>query len=468
MKTNYTTNKTLIFLLMLLISQSVYGQFKTNRDESLNRNYGNNMVSSQIDSFDTKHYWLAAGEVIGTNLTVWGYHKFLTKEEWANIDFNTIKHNFETGFQWDYDGFEINQFFHPYHGAAYYNSARSNGLSFWESVPYALLGSFTWEFFMENEAPSYNDIVNTPVSGIIIGEISYRVSNLVIDESTIGIERFGREFLGTLINPVQGVNRLFRGEMWRTLDKVKKHNVVTSISIGANHIFYGRSLDNNHLYSMFRLDIEYGNKLEAEKHDKPFDYFNLHAEENFTNGDNITGIFASGVLWDKKIDFLNSNQSVLGIYKELDILINLVYKLSATSVSGQFTRADKLSGKLNWQNNLGLSVILLGATNSEYSDIAGVNYNQGPGVSIKMSSQISLADIGNLYFTYRKYWIHTLNGVDGNEFIGLLNIGSNINLFSNTKLGIEYLTYSRFGNYDNYLNTFTSNSAVRVFVKFNI
>ena len=194
----------------------------------------------------------------------------------------------------------------------------------------------------------------------------------------------------------------------------------------------------------------------------------MHAEENFTNGDNITGIFASGVLWDKKIDFLNSNQSVLGIYKELDILINLVYKLSATSVSGQFTRADKLSGKLNWQNNLGLSVILLGATNSEYSDIAGVNYNQGPGVSIKMSSQISLADIGNLYFTYRKYWIHTLNGVDGNEFIGLLNIGSNINLFSNTKLGIEYLTYSRFGNYDNYLNTFTSNSAVRVFVKFNI
>ena len=101
-----------------------------------------------------------------------------------------MKENLRTGFKWDNDGFLMNQFMHPYHGSQYFNAARSNGLSFWESCLYPYGGSLMWELFMENQAPSYNDLINTPVSGILIGEISYRISDLIIDESKTGFMRF--------------------------------------------------------------------------------------------------------------------------------------------------------------------------------------------------------------------------------------------------------------------------------------
>lgn len=74
---------------------------------------------------------------------------------------------------------------------------------------------------MEIEPPSYNDIVNTPVTGIILGEISFRVSDLIIDESSTGFERVLREFSSTLVDPMKGFNRLIRGDMWKSGFKEK-------------------------------------------------------------------------------------------------------------------------------------------------------------------------------------------------------------------------------------------------------
>ncbi|HAB53602.1 MAG TPA: hypothetical protein DCE80_15750, partial [Ignavibacteriales bacterium] len=96
-----------------------------------------------------KNYWLPAVEVIGLNFGVWAYHRYLSKEGWSAISWNSVKNNFNTGFVWDVDGYLINQFWHPYHGSNYYNTARSNGLGFWESAPYAFGGSLMWEYFME-------------------------------------------------------------------------------------------------------------------------------------------------------------------------------------------------------------------------------------------------------------------------------------------------------------------------------
>jgi len=66
---------------------------------------------------------------------------------------------------------------------------------------------------MENEPPSYNDLVNISITGITFGEISYRVSNLIIDESSTGFERFLRELTSTVINPMHGFNRLVKEDM---------------------------------------------------------------------------------------------------------------------------------------------------------------------------------------------------------------------------------------------------------------
>lgn len=433
-------------------------------NQSTAKNDSTFALSSEVE----KNYWLPAVEIIGLNFTVWGYHRYLSGENWSNISWETIKTNFKYGFEWDADGYLINQFWHPYHGSNYYNSARSNGLTFWDSAPYAFLGSLTWEYFYENERPSYNDIVNTPVSGIILGEISFRVSNLIIDESTVGFERVIREVTSTLVDPMQGFNRMIRGDMWKTGSSKKRDKFNVIVSTGVHNVFFSSKMNDSKSYVTLRADLDYGNVFSVTEHKNPFDYFTLHTEVNIAPGDNIVGILASGVLWDGKLKLFKNSKNIVGIYKEIDIHINTVYKLSATSVTGQIINTIPISSNTSMQNYFGLSAILMGGTNSQYSIEYDKDYNIGPGASVKIGAKIKFKNFGELYSNYKRYWIHTLSGADGEEFVGLLNIGVNYNLYDNTSLGIDYLLYERYGEYKYFPNTQDANSALRIYLKYNI
>lgn len=435
---------------------------------SINQSTAENDSTFTLNSEVEKNYWLPAVEIVGLNFTVWGYHRYLSGENWSNISWETIKNNFKYGFEWDADGYLINQFWHPYHGSNYYNSARSNGLTFWESTPYAFLGSLTWEYFYENERPSYNDIVNTPVSGIILGEISFRVSNLIIDESTVGFERVIREFTSTLVDPMQGLNRMIRGDMWKTGLSKKRDNFNVIVSTGVHNVFFGSKFNDSKSYITLRADLNYGDEFSVSEHKKPFDYFSLHTEVNITEGDNIAGIFASGVLWDNKLNLFEHTKNIIGIYKEVDIHINTVYKLSATSVTGQIINRINMNHSISMQNYFGLSAILMGGTNSQYSSKYGKDYNIGPGASGKIGLALKFKKFGEVYTNYKRYWIHTLSGADSEEFVGLFNFGISINLFDKTSLGLDYLLYERFGYYKYFPNTTDTNSAFRIYIKHNI
>jgi hypothetical protein len=49
------------------------------------------------------------------------------------LSFEDIGNNFKTGFASGNDDFSMNTFFHPYNGSLYFNPARANSLSFWQS-----------------------------------------------------------------------------------------------------------------------------------------------------------------------------------------------------------------------------------------------------------------------------------------------------------------------------------------------
>lgn len=101
---------------------------------------------------------------------VWAFDRYAIKGDFAFFDINTMKANLKKGFVWDNDQMGTNLFMHPYHGSLYYNTARSNGYNYWQSGVFALGGSAMWELFMENEYPSANDIIATPVGGMALGE----------------------------------------------------------------------------------------------------------------------------------------------------------------------------------------------------------------------------------------------------------------------------------------------------------
>lgn len=81
-----------------------------------------------------KRYWLAAAEVTGINVGVQLFDRWVLKSDFAQTTLKDIRNNFKTGFVWDNDLFTTNMFAHPYHGNLYFNAARTNGLSFWESA----------------------------------------------------------------------------------------------------------------------------------------------------------------------------------------------------------------------------------------------------------------------------------------------------------------------------------------------
>jgi len=444
---------------MLIIAQNIPTSLDTN-----------DVITDSFTKFhssksEVKNPWLATTEVIGLNILVWANSKYIAKEDWADISLSTVKKNLQNGFTWDGDSFIMNQFFHPFHGANYYNSARANGLNFWESIPYAFGGSLMWELFMETEPPSYNDFVNTSISGITLGEISNRISNSIIDESTFGMERILREVTSTIINPMNGFNRLIRGEMWKTGEKRQKTNIHFTFAAGTHSIFINKNIDNNEHYLTLRGNLDYGNQFEVNKHKNPFDFFTVQVEANLRNGDDIWAIIASGVITDSKIKLFDYSNNIIGVYKEIDIYFNDVYKFSSTSISSQLVNTTKLSSNLKMQNYFGLSLIIMGATNSAYANEVNKDYNLGPGISGKIGINLKFDENASLYLNYKGNWIHTLSGAESDEFIGLLNSGFSYNLFSQSHIGIEYLIYERFGDYKHFPNTKDSNSALRFYIK---
>ena len=171
--------------------------------------------SADIIKHQKKNIWRAGAEVIGFNIGLNAFDRYVLNGRYAQISWNTIKNNFSHGFEWDNDHLNTNMFAHPYNGSLYFNAGRSNGFNFWQSELFAIGGSAMWEMCMEREYPSTNDIIATPIGGAAIGEVLYRTSDMITDDRTSGGERFGRELAAFVINPTRGLTRILTGDAWK-------------------------------------------------------------------------------------------------------------------------------------------------------------------------------------------------------------------------------------------------------------
>ena len=84
---------------------------------------------------------------------------------------------------------------------------------------------------MENEYPSTNDIIATPIGGMALGEVTYRVSDLILDDRKTGWSRFGLEFAGFLVSPMRGLTRIINGDAWKRRSTSGKQFGVPDVSV---------------------------------------------------------------------------------------------------------------------------------------------------------------------------------------------------------------------------------------------
>lgn len=90
-------------------------------------------VAPQVDPdsvdlayYGKKHFWRAAGTVVGFNIGLWAFDRYVQNGDFARISLHSVKENFKHGFKWDNDKLGTNMFLHPYNGNLFYNAARSN------------------------------------------------------------------------------------------------------------------------------------------------------------------------------------------------------------------------------------------------------------------------------------------------------------------------------------------------------
>ena len=404
--------------------------------------------------YNYKYHWLTPSlRVLASNGFNWALARYWLKEDWVSKVPEDWKKNLRSKPEWDADGFGVNFYGHPYAGNLYFNVARSNGYSFWESFPFAIQGSLTWEYFGENTRPSWNDWINTPVSGMFLGEVFYRLSSNILDDRKRGGERFFRELAAGLLNPSRALNRLTQGKMFRVTNRevYQKEPMNITLSSGVHKVNDKIGSDNKFgtgsTNALLNLQLDYGDPFET-RHRKPFDLFRLRIELSYGADrhllDHINGY---GVLAGSNI---REDRLFGGLFQHYDYWRNNIFEVASIGLGGGLISKIPLTKKSTIFSNLHLAVVPLAGNNTQFGPDTSQfrHYNFGGGLEGKIEETLNVGKWATVGFTGFYYWIHTYNGLPGNSLVGILKPTVSIKLFKNLSIGMEHHIYHN----DRFLN----------------
>lgn len=425
--------------------------------------------------------WRAVGELVATQAVTHLLGRYVMNEPFSQTSIKSIRHNLSSNFAWDDDNFYVNYAGHGYQGSLMFNAARSNGFSFWQSVPFTFAGSLLWEYFGETEQPSINDMLTTTFVGSFMGEMTHRLSREIVDERTTGFARFLREAAVAIINPVEGFHRILNGRAWKissplspqTSDFSHQSSTVslhTSLSLGARYLSLlgGPGEARGSLQPYLSLALQYGEAADGESHSSPFDFFSVDGALAFGKKQHLlshfymTGRIASTSLFD-------SNQAVgeLGLYQhfvyedthlpessdltpqtsDLRHLTSHITHHPSPFPFGemvslgpglQFTSPSEARGA-RWAFRLYAKGIALGAVESDHYRFYNRNYNMGSGYGVSSQGCLACDGVGALHMRAGYMHLYTWKGYEprdlselsfDNNYLNVLGDRSDAHLLS--------------------------------------
>ena len=420
-----------------------------------------------------KPIWIPLAEVVGINVGIWAFNRYVTDASHAYISWESVKNNFKNGWDWDADNLLTNMWAHPFQGSMYYNFARSSGYGYYTSLGVTAFGSFQWEFFMETEPPAINDFIMTSFGGAMYGEMFYRMSNMILNESLSGASRTWNEIGAGVFNPARLMNRLFYGRTARVIEpKLYERNPrVGEIGFGMNNVADGTDFQDGDKNGMLTFEYLYGNPFKSTTY-KPMDYFHFWMALNFGGNQPALGQFRiHGIVAGKQKTFSNKHKLIWGLFQYIDYMHNSVYEIAGYSIAPGIAWRSPKSEKHLYVANLNVGFMPMGAANSEYAPNHEVpsldsarTYNMGPGASARLSFTYVYSDLLEFSLKYSFWWVHTAQGAPGDEYIGLLQPKLIFHVYKDWYVGLQYLLYHRKGVYDDYPNVDLRNNEQRLFI----
>ncbi|MBE0645887.1 MAG: DUF3943 domain-containing protein [Bacteroidetes bacterium] len=429
-------------------------------DDSLRHNQYGNLRDDNPLYNKKSSVAMVALRVTLANVSTWAVDRFIFNYDFARVGPDTWQRNIESAPVWDSDRFGMNYFFHPFSGGMFFNAARANGFDFYESIPFAFLGSLEWEYLGENTHPSYNDFINTPVNGVFFGEILYRLGSNILDDGATGWSRFFRETAVAIMTPTRFFSRLFSGALARTTTDLvyQKEPLNITLSGGYHRVNEGKTWEFGTNSVNVNLHLDYGNPFEKRTR-KPYDFFKLRTDLDFGVGrkiiDNITGY---GVLVGRNVATANSDLFV-GIFQHMNFFDNNTFELGTIGFGPGVMSKLPTSKKSNLYANLHVALVPFGGLSGRWGpDTTQTrDYNYSGGAELKVEASYDFGGICDLTLIGYYWALRTYVGTPESSYIALVKPRLTFHLFDNVSIGFEHLIYYS----DRYPTNFPSVHSVR-------
>ncbi len=421
-----------------------------------------------------KRFWAGVGELMAVQAVPWAFTKYVTEGEWSNISFRTWGDNLKFPWQWDNNKFNNNQFAHPYHGSLYFNAGRANGYDFWHSTPWALGGSLMWELFGEVWAPSPNDLANTTLGGITLGEMLWRFSSLVLDNQATGGNRVLREVSATLINPVRGFNRLVRGEMGRVSETPpdwRPQGIQAAMDVGYRRFSTSSALDDPDArdQTFVQFTVYYGQELENLGR-KPFSSFQVNGvlASKSANHKALQELRVRGNLAAKPLGSEESGP-VLAAFMTYEYISNPAVDFGAQGfLGGIMAHADPVE-KVRLYGEALVRANPIAAVRSDYFVTAeGRDYDYGIGLGGRLGGSAVWLGKGMAKVSGNFVYVPVVSGFSGSHYLWTLNAEARGYVHGKFGFGVVYNRLWRLSRYTFNPDVDQDMSEARVFLSLAI
>jgi opacity protein-like surface antigen len=378
--------------------------------------------SDYRDAWGVPRSWgWAWAQMLGINFGASMFNEYVRDANFNQISPRSFWHNLEEGFTWDDNKFKTNQLIHPFNGSTYFNSARANGIDFWGSSAMAIAGAFTWEAFGETHPMSWNDMVSTGLGGIARGEMVFRVSSLILDNTARGKGRFGRELAAFVVNPVRGFNRLVSGDAREVKGNPSNPqdwippDLGVTLRMGPRVMGEGESITENVKYFGFaEVAIAYGSPWKNERR-RPYDRFDVVAAMNFGDKVLLGRLLIRGDILS--IPLGDGETHTFALQQDFDYIDNEAYEWGGQSFAAALQSRFRVSEKHVLVSRLQGIATVLGAVNSDLAFLADVadreryrEYDYGPGLGVAWELYLRRNDRPFLSARYRYNYLNVSNG----------------------------------------------------------
>jgi hypothetical protein len=331
----------------------------------------------------------------------------------------------------------------------------------------SIAGALLWECCGETHPMSFNDMISTGIGGVARGEVLYRISSLILDNTKRGKGRWGREGAALLVDPIRGFNRLVSGDATEVKGNPAdpyewRPDFQLAVRAGARAIGEGESItENTKTYGFLDIVVNYGNPWDSERH-KPYDRFDFDSQSNFGDKTRLGRLVIRGDLFTKPLG--DGKKHILTFQQDFDYIDNEAYEYGGQSLGPALLSRFRPSSTLSLVSRVQAYGILLGAVNADYSFLADVadrerfrEYDYGPGAGAAVELYLQRRNRPILTARYRASYIDVSNGslyegdnagLGANHTVQQANVKLEVPFAKRLSIGVDGSMFFRRSHYD--------------------